>query len=114
MTDEKDFADGGREHATTDPPHAHRASDQRRWKDLLKHRWPTALGIAALTAFDLQVNVGFVSFLSALIVVMALVYLGAAVLDRSRSAWVVFLDAFAVVLCEVEGPERRRMMDLQV
>jgi cytochrome bd-type quinol oxidase subunit 1 len=59
----------------------------------VKHRWPTALGIAVatLTAFDLEVGVGFVSFLSALTVLMALVYLGAAVLNRRWSAWVALL-----------------------
>ncbi len=71
----------------------------RRWTDVLKHRWPTVLGlaVAALTAFDLEVDAGFVSSLSALVALMAFVYVGAAVLDRRRSAWGVFLAAFAVV-----------------
>ena len=66
---------------------------------MLLHRWPTALGIAvaALTTFDLQLNVEFVSFLSALVVVKALVYVGAAILERRNYAWVVFLAAFAVL-----------------
>ncbi len=53
---------------------------QRRWTDVLKHRWPTVLGIAVavLTAFDLQVDAGFVSSISALVVLMALGYLGSA------------------------------------
>ncbi len=53
------------------------------------HRWPTALGIAvaALAAFDLQDGLEF----AALTVLMALVYLGAAALDRRWSAWVVLL-----------------------
>ena len=65
---------------------------------MLKHRWPTALGIAVatLTAFDLEVDVRFVSFLSALTVLMALVYLGAAVLNRRWSAWVVLLAGMPV------------------
>jgi len=64
------------------------------------HRWPTALGIAvaALAAFDLQVDAGFVSSLSALVVLMALVYLGAAALSRRQAAWVVFLAGFAVLV----------------
>ena len=72
----------------------------RRWTDVLKHRWPTALGIAvaALTVFDLEIDAGFVSSLSALVVLMALVYVGAAVLDRRRASWVVFLVGFAVVV----------------
>ena len=61
----------------------------RPWADVLKHRWPTALGIAvaALAAFDLQDGLEF----AALTVLMALVYLGAAALDRRWSAWVVLL-----------------------
>ena len=76
----------------------------RRWTDVLKHRWPTALGVAvaALTAFDLQIDAGSVASLSTLVVAMALAYLGAAALDRRRFVWVVFLAAFAVmVLTEV-------------
>jgi hypothetical protein len=70
----------------------------RRWTDVLKHRWPTALGIAVavLTAFDLQLDAGFVASLSALVVVMALVYLGSAALDRRWSAWVVLLAGLPV------------------
>ena len=69
-----------------------------RWADVLKHRWPTALGIAVavLTAFDLQLDAGFVASLSALVVVMALVYLGSAALDRRWSAWVVLLAGLPV------------------
>ena len=63
------------------------------WAGVLRHRWPTALGVAvaALNAFDLQVDAGFVSSLSALIIVMALVYIGAAALDRRRASWAVLL-----------------------
>jgi hypothetical protein len=70
----------------------------RRWTDVLKHRWPTVLGIAVavLTAFDLQVDAGFVSSISALVVLMALVYLGSAALDRRWSAWVVLLAGLPV------------------
>ena len=91
MIDNKHSTDEGHDHATDDrSPHAH-----RRWTDVLLHRWPTALGVAvaALTAFDLRIGVEEVSFLSALVVLMPLVYLGAAVLDRRSFAWVVLLVA---------------------
>jgi hypothetical protein len=99
MTDKTGLTDLTREYATHDSPQAHRVSERRRWTDVMMHRWPAALGIAvaALTAFDLQLNVEFVSFLSALVVVMALVYVGAAILERRNYAWVVFLAAFAVL-----------------
>jgi hypothetical protein len=53
------------------------------------HRWPTALGIAvaALAAFDVDDGLEF----AALTVLMALIYLSAAALDRPWSAWVVLL-----------------------
>jgi hypothetical protein len=100
MTDKKDAADRLRDQAIANAPsHAHRATSRRRWAGFLKHRWPTALGIAVatLTAFDLEVDARFVSFLSALTILMALVYLGAAVLDRRWSAWVVLLAGMPVV-----------------
>lgn len=42
MTDEKNSADGVRDHATDedDSPHAHQAPDRRRWTDVMKHFWP--------------------------------------------------------------------------
>jgi hypothetical protein len=98
MTDEKDFADRVRDH-TDDSPHAH-----RRWTDVLLHRWPTALGVAvaALTAFGLRIDAEEVSFLSALVVLMPLVYVGAAVVGRRRFAWVVLLVAITpLVLIKV-------------
>ena len=60
-----------------------------RWAGALAHRWPTALGIvvAALAAFDLRGGLEF----AGLTVLMALVYLGAAAIDRRWSAWVVLL-----------------------
>jgi hypothetical protein len=91
MTDNGHFSDGGRDRATDDrSPHAHRGR-----RGFLAHRWPTALGVAvaALTAFDLQLDVESISFFSALVVLMPLVYVGAAVLDRRRFAWVVMLAA---------------------
>jgi len=99
MTDKTGLTDLTRDYATGDSPHAHRVPERRRWTAVMMHRWPRVLGIAvaALTAIDLQLNVEFVSFLSALVVVMALVYVGAAILDRRNYAWVVFLAAFAVL-----------------
>ncbi len=91
MTDNKHSADEGRDHATDDhSPHAY-----RRWTGFLAHRWPTALGVAvaAFSAFDLRIDVEEVTFLSALVVLMPLVYVGAAVVDRRRFAWVVLLVA---------------------
>jgi hypothetical protein len=90
MTEKESFTDKVRDHATDDDsPHAHQAPDRRRWTDILMHRWPTALGIAVavLAAFDLEDGLEF----AALTVLMALVYLGAAALDRRWSAWVVLL-----------------------
>ena len=62
------------------------------WGDVLKHRWPTLLGVLllVLTVFDLKLDQGFVSFLAALVIFMALIYLGAAVLGQRSSAWLVF------------------------
>src|ERR671911_2166173 len=94
MTDEKYSVGEGRDRAT-DAPHA-----RGRWTNLLVHRWPTALGVAvaALTAFDLKIDAGFVSSLSALIAIMALVYIGAAALNRRRAAWAVLLAGLPLAL----------------
>jgi len=88
MTDKTGLTDLTRDYAPGDSPHAHRVPERRRWTAVMMHRWPTVLGIAVavLTAIDLQLNVEFVSFLSALVVVMALVYVGAAILDRRNYA----------------------------
>jgi hypothetical protein len=74
-------------------PHA-----RDRWRGLLIHRWPTALGVAVatLTALDLVADAGFVPPLPVLIVLMALVYVGAAALGRRRASWVVLLVALPV------------------
>lgn len=96
MTDEKYSADEGRDRSTDDgSPHA-----SGRWTNLLVHRWPTALGVAvtALTVFDLEVDAEFVSSLSALVVVMALVYIGAAALNRRRASWAVLLTGLPLAL----------------
>jgi hypothetical protein len=74
-----------------DPAHGRggHGATGRRWTAVLLHRWPTALGVAvaALAAFDLRDGLEFAS----LTVLLALVYLGAAALDRRWSAWVVLL-----------------------
>ncbi len=65
------------------------------------HRWPTALGIAvaALAAFDVDDGLEF----AALTVLMALVYLGAAALDRRWFAWVVLLAGLAFLIPSTSG-----------
>jgi hypothetical protein len=101
MSEKESFADKVRDQAIDDDsPRAHQAPDRSRWADFLRHRWPTALGIAvaALTAYDLEIGAESVSSLSALVVLMALVYVGAAALDRRRASWVVFLTGFAVMV----------------
>jgi hypothetical protein len=97
MTDKESSADKVGDHATDDDsPHAYQAPDRPRLTDVLKHRWPIALGVAvaALAAFDLQDGLEF----AAPIVLMALVYLGAAALDRRWFAWVVLLGGVLLVL----------------
>ena len=76
---------------TEDAPHA-----RGRWTGVLMHRWPTALGIAvaALAAFDLQDGLEF----AALTVLMALIYLSAAALDRRWSAWLVLLAGLPLAI----------------
>jgi len=90
MTENESFADKVRDRATDDDsPHAHQVPDRRRWADFLMHRWPTALGIAlaALAAFDVEDGLEFAT----LTLLLALVYLGAAALDRRWSAWVLLV-----------------------
>ncbi len=94
MTQKEGFADKVRDHAIDDASlRAHQPPNRHRWTDVLLHRWPSAVGIAlaALTAFDLEIDAGSVTSLSALVVLMALVYVGAAALDRRRASRVVFL-----------------------
>ena len=96
MADEKSLADRISEQTITNDSHRARQSPgRRRWTDVLMHRWPTAslgIAVAALAAFDLQDGLGF----AALIVLMALVYLGAAALDRRWSAWAVLLAGIPI------------------
>ena len=89
MTEKKTFA-GVRDH-TEDAPHA-----RGRWTGALMHRWPTALGIAvaALAAFEVDDGLEF----AALTVLMALIYLGAAALDRRWSAWLVLLAGLPLTI----------------
>src|SRR5918999_3996200 len=90
MAYEKSLAGGSSDHATTnDSDHTQQTPNRRRWTNVLMHRWPTALGVAvaALAAFDMASGLEF----AALTVLMALVYLGAAALDRRWFAWVVLL-----------------------
>jgi hypothetical protein len=70
------------------------------WAGVLQHRWPTALGVAvaALTAFDLELDAGFVSSMSALVVLIALVYVGAAALRRRGASWLVLLAGLPLAL----------------
>jgi hypothetical protein len=101
MTDENVVGGaGGYATARGDSPGVQQPPGQRRWSEVLVHRWPTSLGVAvaALIAFDLQVDAGFVSSLSALIVVMALVYIGAAALDWRRASWAVLFAGLPLAL----------------
>jgi hypothetical protein len=100
MNDTKGVADtGGKQGIADDTLAAHQARGQRRWFAVLLHRWPTALGVAvaALTAFGGEVNVEFVAIVSAIVILMALIYLGAAAVAWRRAAWVMFLAGFAVL-----------------
>jgi hypothetical protein len=96
MADKKSVADGVYLQTTTNDSHrAHQTPGFRRWTDVLMHRWPTALGIAVavLAASDVDDGREF----AALTVLMALVYLGAAALDRRWSAWVVLIAGLPLV-----------------
>ena len=90
MNDKKSLADRISEQTTTNDSHrAHQTPYRRSWASAIVQRWPTwlAIALAALAAFDLDNGTEF----GALTVLMALVYLGAAALDRRWSAWVVLL-----------------------
>jgi len=98
MTDKNTFADEVSDH---DSLHAHPSPESHRWVAAILHRWPTALGIAvaALAAFDVDDGLEF----AALTVLMALVYLGAAALDRRGAAWVVLLAGLAFLIPSTSG-----------
>lgn len=95
MAEKKSVADRVHQQTTTNDSHrAHQTLGRWRWTDVLMHRWPTALGIAVavLAAFDVDDGREF----AALTVLMALVYLGAAALDRRWSAWAVLLAGLPI------------------
>src|SRR5918994_7545448 len=97
MANEKSLAGGSSDHVTSnDSHHAQQPPNHRSWTGLLMHRWPTAVGIAVATlaAFDVDDGLEF----AALTVLMALVYLGAAALDRRWFAWVVLLAGLAFLI----------------
>ena len=97
MANEKSLAGGSSDHATSnDSHHAQQSPNHRSWTGVLMHRWPTALGIAvaALAAFDVDDGLEF----AALTVLMALIYLGAAALDRRWSAWVVLIAGLPLAI----------------
>lgn len=101
MTEHRDLTDvNGKTYTTDTLRHTHQASQSNSWMHTVLHRWPTVLGVAvaALTAFDMQLDAAFVSTLATLVVVMALVYVGAAVLNRRWSAWPVLLAGLPVAL----------------
>jgi hypothetical protein len=102
VTDKERFPDGLLDRGADDPPHAHR-NDGRRWTSVLAHRWPTALGVAvaALTVFDLRGG----TELAALTMLMPVVYLAAAALDRRRLAWIVLLAGVTVLTVVPSGSE---------
>ncbi len=81
---------------------AHKPGGQHRWIEVLKHRWPTALGVAvaALTFFNEQVTVEFVSAVSAIVVLLGVIYVGAAALERRRAAWIILVAAFVLLTAE--------------
>ncbi len=90
MSEKESFADKVRDHATAgDSLHKRQPGGWHRWTGFLVHRWPTALGIAvaALAAFDMEDGLEYAE----LTVLLALVYLGAAAIDRRWSAWVLLL-----------------------
>src|ERR671911_1325736 len=97
MANEKSLAGGSSDHVTSnDSHHAQQPPNHRSWTGVLMHRWPTALGIAvaALAAFDVDDGLEF----AALTLLMALVYLGAAALDRPWSAWLVLLAGLPLAI----------------
>ena len=100
ITDTRNFADRVRDPATAadDSSHAHQAPDRRRWAAALMHHWPTWLAIAlvALTAGGGDSLKG----LSEALLLFALGYLAAAVLQRRQATWlvaVVIVAAFAAL-----------------
>jgi hypothetical protein len=75
------------------------APDPMRALGAVLHRWPTALGIAVgtLTVADVSLAEG-IEVLSPLLIIMALVYIGAGALGRPRAAWAVLLGALPTLI----------------
>jgi hypothetical protein len=96
MTDEKTFADGVRKRADDDSPHLHQEPDRRGWTAAIKHRWPTwlAIVVAALTAGG---DSDSLKGLSEALLLFALGYLGAAVLQRRQATWFVAVVGIGAV-----------------
>ena len=82
MTAKTSLADGVRERAAVDSPHAHQEPDRRGWTAAIKHRWPTwlAIALAALT-----VGGSTVQSLADVLPMLAFFYLAAAVLQRRKA-----------------------------
>jgi hypothetical protein len=72
--------------------------DRDRWRGLLVHRWPTALGVAVatLTVLDLGADAVFVSSFRPSSCSWRWSTWGAAALGRRRASWVVLLAALPV------------------
>lgn len=94
MSDQQGLVDQADEHASGHTRSTAHPGGPSRWVAALAHRWPTALAavVAALTVFDL--NREFGAFLSALVIFMALIYVGAAAMNQRRAAWSIFLIGF--------------------
>src|ERR687893_1376772 len=92
MIDKKSLADGVRERAAVDSPHAHQEPDRRGWTAAIKHRWPTwlAIALAALT-----VGGSTVESLADVLPMLAFFYLAAAVLQRRQATWLVAVATVA-------------------
>src|ERR687894_204532 len=92
MIDKKSLADGVRERAAVDSPHAHQEPERRGWTAAIKHRWPTwlAIALAALT-----VGGSTVQSLADVLPMLAFFYLAAAVLQRRQATWPVAVATVA-------------------
>jgi len=66
----------------------------------LARRWPTALAVVlgGLTIADLAIDRSFIQFTAALSLVITLVYVGSAALQRRTAAWPILLLGFPALL----------------
>lgn len=79
--------------------HAHQAPDRRRWADVLKHRWPTWLGIATAAFFIVIAEWLPPDFGAWMLVLAALVYLVfGAVRKQLRSPGLLALETAGVLV----------------